>query len=139
MICIEFWGEAGKKMKIKPKWIGMMMVPIALAMVLVPFSMLVGWNLLTLISFWFVLVPTVAVYAPKLARLHKNGLFESLVGLLIFYAIVIFLIYEHYGTDYFQVMMLSLLINLISIFALTRQNVVQKEKKVLTNGMSNNP
>jgi len=38
-----------------------LIAPIALAVVLAPFSIFVGWNLFTMILFWFFIVPAIAI------------------------------------------------------------------------------
>lgn len=98
---------------------GTMIVPIGLAIILVPFSMLIGWNLTTLILFWLVLTPGLTIYLPTLVSSNKNHLVESVVGLIIFYGIMVFMIYDHYKTDYFRVMILSCIINVILVSAIT--------------------
>ena len=46
---------------------------------------------------------------------NKNHLSDSLDGLIIFYVFMIFMTYKHYMTDYFQIMVLSCIINLVLI------------------------
>ena len=103
----------------KDKLKGTMIVPVGLVIILVPFSMLIGWNLVTLILFWFVLTPGLTIYLPTLVSSNKKHLFESLVGLIIFYGLMVFMIYDHYKADYFQVMIVSCVINVILISAIT--------------------
>jgi hypothetical protein len=103
----------------KEKFKGILSVPVGLAIILVPFSLLIGWNLVTLILFWFVLIPAGAIYFPALVSKNKNHLVESLFGLTIFYAIMVFMIYDHYKTDYFQIMIWSCALNLLFISAMT--------------------
>jgi len=102
-------------MESKDKLKGILIVPIGLAVVLVPFSILIGWNLITLTLFWFLLIPVLSIYLPAIISNSKNHLFESLAGLIIFYGIMVFMIYEHYMTDYFQIMIMSCVINLIVV------------------------
>ncbi len=87
-------------------------VPVGLAVVLVPFSLLIGWNLLSAVIFWLVLTPVLAEHLPTLISRNKNSLAESLTGLLIFYALMVFMIYDHYKTDLFLIMMVSCVVNL---------------------------
>jgi hypothetical protein len=98
---------------------GTMIVPVGLVIVFVPFSMLVGWNLVTLILFWFVLTPGLTIYLPTLVSSNYKHLFESVAGLIIFYGIMVFMIYDHYKTDYFQVMIVSCVLNVILVSAIT--------------------
>ena len=102
----------------KDKLKGTLIVPVGLAIILVPFSMLIGWNLITMILFWLVLTPGLTIYLPTLVSSNKNHLFESIVGLIIFYGTMVFMIYDHYKTDYFHVMILSCLINVILVSAI---------------------
>lgn len=103
----------------KDKLKGTLIVPLGLAMVLVPFSIVIGWNLITLILFWLVITPGLTIYLPTIVSNSKSHLFESLAGLILFYAIMVFMIYDHYKTDYFQIMILSCVINLILVFLVT--------------------
>ena len=103
----------------KDKLKGTLIVPVGLAIILIPFSMLIGWNLITAILFWLVLTPGLTIYLPKLVSRNKNHLFESLLGLIIFYSIMVFMIYDHYKSDYFQLMIWSCAINLILVSVIT--------------------
>ena len=94
---------------------GALAVAIALSLVLVPYSLLVGWNVVTLLLFWFVIVPWIAVQLPGKVSKNGNHVIESLIGLIIFYAAILFMIYEHYQSDYFLVMMVSCGINLLVV------------------------
>ena len=111
------------RLELKNLLMGTLVVPIGLAIVLVPFSILIGWNLITLILFWFVITPTLTLYLPAKISKSRDHLLESLIGLVIFYGIMVFMIYEHYKSDYFQVMILSGIVNLVLITAvnLTRR------------------
>ena len=103
----------------KDKLKGTLIVPSGLAVILVPYSLLIGWNSITLILFWLVLTPGLTIYLPTLVSASKNHLFESLLGLTLFYAIMVFMIYDHYKTDYFQLMIWSCAINLVMISLIT--------------------
>lgn len=103
----------------KDKLMGTLIVPFGLTVILVPFSMLIGWNLFTAVLFWLVITPGVSVYLPLMVSGNRNYLFESLLGLVIFYAMMVFMIYDHSKTDYFQIMILSLIINLILVSFIT--------------------
>lgn len=100
---------------LKHSWKGTCIVTIGLAMVLIPFSLLVGWNIFTLLLFWFMIVPALTLYLPKMVNKDKNHVFESLTGMILFYGLMIFMIYDHYQTDYFQVMMYSCGFNLLIV------------------------
>ncbi len=103
-------------------------VPVILFILLLPFSFLTGWNIATAIICWFFLIPFVAEYVPTIFSADKNQLKESLIGLLIFYSFMIFMIYKHYDSDFFFIMVLSAVVNIGSI------SVISKVK-----GMYRNP
>ncbi|MBK8506868.1 MAG: hypothetical protein IPL46_34645 [Saprospiraceae bacterium] len=94
---------------------GILIVPLVLTIVLVPYSLVIGWNLITLILFWFVLTPGLTIYFPSVISGQRRHLLESLVGLIVFYAFMVFIIYSHYKTDYFRIMIISCVINLIVV------------------------
>lgn len=96
-----------------------LIVPFGLILVLIPFSLLIGWNLITGILFWYVITPALTIFLPAIFIRNKNHLLESLIGLAIFYAIMVFMIYDHYKTDYFQIMMVSLAVNIIVILVIS--------------------
>jgi hypothetical protein len=100
------------RLQLKDKTQGIMTVPIGLAIVFAPFSLLIGWNLLTLVIFWFGIVPGLSISLPRLVSSNNYILLKSLIGMILFYALMVFMIYEHYQTDYFQVMIVSCVFNL---------------------------
>lgn len=102
-------------------------VPVGLFVLLIPFSLLIGWNIFTLLIFWFILTPVVAEYLPTIFSKNKSLMTESLIGMLIFYSLLVFMIYEHYQTDLFSIMVASCLINLASI------TIISKVKKEYRN------
>lgn len=108
-----------ERIELKNHLKGTLVVPIGLFILLVPFSLLIKWNLLTLVLFWFVLIPVLSIYLPGKVSKTKNHLFESLAGLMIFYGVMVFMIYDHHQSDYFQLMMISCLINLIVVSGVT--------------------
>jgi hypothetical protein len=99
----------------KNKLCGTLIVPFGLAIILAPYSLVIGWNLMTMVVFWLLLTPALAIYLPTLASSNKNHLFESVSGMIIFYTFMVFMIYDHYKTDMFQFMIWSCVINLILV------------------------
>ena len=99
----------------KDKLKGTMIVPVGLAIILVPYSIFIGWNGATLVLFWLVLTPALTIYLPTLVSTNKRHLFESIVGLIPFYGLMVFMIYDHYKSDYFQFMIISCVINVILV------------------------
>ena len=99
----------------KDKLKGTMIVPVGLAIILAPYSILIGWNGATLVLFWLVLTPALTIYLPTLVSTNTRNLFESVVGLILFYGLMVLMIYDHYKTDYFKFMIISCLINVILV------------------------
>ena len=103
----------------KNKLKGTLIVPLGLAIVFTLYSLVIENNLFTVVLFWIVITPGVTIYLPTLVSRNKNHFFESVCGMAIFYALVIFMIYDHYMTDYFQLMIWTLIVNLILVTFIT--------------------
>jgi hypothetical protein len=88
-------------------------IPLCLCAVLAPYSIFLGWNLITLFIFWFIIVPVMTIYLSSkfLKRYHR--MWKSMLALISFYGFMIFMIYKHYESDYFMVMIASLVYNLL--------------------------
>lgn len=84
--------------------------------------MLLGWNGPTLALFWLVMTPGLTIYLPTLVSSNERHLFESVAGMMLFYGFMVFMIYDHYKSEYFQFMMISCVINvvLVSVISWTR-------------------
>lgn len=103
-------------------------VPIGIALVLIPFSLLIGWNIVTVLIFWFILTPVITVYLPRLVSKRKNMLAESIAGILISYAIMFFMIFDHYQTDMFFMIMVSCGFNMLVITMISRLKELYAER-----------
>jgi hypothetical protein len=62
---------------------GTAIVPAGLAAALVFFSMVVGWNALTVVFYFLFVAPSLAIYLPRLVSGHSGRAFKSLAVLLI--------------------------------------------------------
>ena len=105
-------------------------VPVGSFIALAFLSFTIGWNIFTLLVFWFLFIPLLASILPTLFSKDGYKLKQSLVGLIIFYVFMIFMIYEHFQSDYFLIMLLSLLVNIcvVSLFVRIRNNVGKKTR-----------
>ena len=101
--------------------------PVILFILLFPFGFITGWNLTTLVIYWFFLTPFVAEYVPTIFSKDKNQLVESLTGMLIFYSFMVLMTYKHYQTDMFFIMLVSCGINLGSITVISKVKRVYRE------------
>ena len=103
------------KKEYKNRTLASLIVPVGLTIVLIPYSLLIGWSLITAFPFWFVITPALAIYLP-FKTLGDNGyFFQSFIGLILFYGLMVFMIYDHYETDHFQIMIFSGMVNLILV------------------------
>ena len=68
-------------------------------------------SLATTIVSWFVIVPLLTAFLSKRISGQEYSAFKSLISLLAVYGIMIFMIYKHYQTDFFKVMIASLVFN----------------------------
>jgi len=98
---------------------GTLLVPVGLFLVLVPFALFIGWNLITLLVFWFAVVPLLTLYLPHVVFRSQRHVYESLGGLYIFYCATMLLIYGHYKSDFFELMMVSWLVNTFAVLAIS--------------------
>ena len=103
----------------KKRIVATLITPIGLAMVIVPFSLLIKWNLISVLVFWFIITPGIAIFLPTRIMGYKNHLVESLLGLILFYGIMVFMIYDHFNTDYFQLMLFSGMVNPVLVLVIT--------------------
>src|SRR5688572_31410828 len=107
---------------IKRYLIVIVLIPLCVFLVLVPFSLLLGWNTLTIFLFWFVILPLIILYlSSKLIQsANRNKLWYAMISMVCFYGFVVFMTYKHYQTDFFTLTMASfvwnLLITLLIIF-----------------------
>jgi len=87
-------------------------------------------SLATTVLSWFVVIPLLTVGLSKIISGRDNLAFKSLISLLSMYGIMIFMIYEHYQSDFFKVMIASLIFNAVimlipGIVALWSRNTVK--------------
>ncbi len=97
--------------KIKRYSIVLVFIPLCVLAVLVPYSLLLRWNVWTLLLFWFIILPVLTIYlSVKLLRgYHRMS--QALLSMTTFYAFIIFMIYDHYQSDYFLLMIVSMVYN----------------------------
>lgn len=102
-----------------------LIVPIGSFIALILFSFTFGWNIVTLLLFWFLFIPFLASTLPTIISKNDLEVKHPIAGLILFYAIMVFMIYEHFQTDYFIVMMMSLVCNIgvVSLIIWIRNNV----------------
>tara|TARA_R110001599_G_scaffold262301_1_gene462762 strand:- start:5587 stop:5940 length:354 start_codon:yes stop_codon:yes gene_type:complete len=100
-------------------------IPLAMVIILIPFSLLIGWNMASMVVFWFVLIPLVSHLIPRKAFKSANPMKESIIGLTIFYALMTFMIYEH--TEFLHLMMISFVVNLLVVFFIKLDKKVNRE------------
>ncbi|MEO5600555.1 MAG: hypothetical protein ABIR06_06490 [Cyclobacteriaceae bacterium] len=88
-------------------------IPLCLFAVLRCFSLLPGWNVITLFLFWFLITPVSIIFLSSKISSGGNILGQAMIALISFYSMMIFMIYEHFESDYFFIMAASFLYNLL--------------------------
>jgi hypothetical protein len=89
------------------------LVPLFTLVIMGVYSWLFGWNLLTASGAWLILVPLAVFSLSNLVGLRKIR--QSGISILCFYAWMVFGTYDHYQSDFFVLMMLSMLYNALII------------------------
>ena len=91
------------------------LIPTALTSTLILISFTMGWNSATLILFWFVAAPVIAIRLPSLLSKNRKSIVEPIAGLILFYGLMVLMIYRHYESDYFKLMIISFLLNILLV------------------------
>lgn len=89
-----------------------LLIPVIGFACLVLYSLALGWTLPSMILFWFLLLPAMAIFLPKFIVKRDIHLWQSILGLVLFYAFMVLMIYQHSESDFFILMMLSLFCNI---------------------------
>ena len=87
----------------------MIIIPMFTLLIMGGYSWLIGWNFLSALGAWFILVPLATFSLSNLFGLKQT--WHSGISMLCLYAWMIFGIYDHYQSDLFVLMMLSLIYN----------------------------
>lgn len=85
------------------------MIPMFTMLIMGGYSWLIGWNFLSALGAWFILVPLTTFSLSNLLGLKQ--IWHSGISMLCLYAWMVFGIYDHYQSDLFVLMMLSLIYN----------------------------
>ena len=73
-------------------------------------------NLLGTIVSWFGIIPLLTVFLSNIISGNKNLALKSLISLVVFYGVMVFMIYKHYQSDFFKLMIMSLIFNACLMF-----------------------
>lgn len=112
---------------LRQNWkISILFVTLCLVAGLVPFSLLIGWDLVTGIMFWFFLVPLISWIAAKFCMDRTRQIIVGIVGCTFFYLIMIFMIYSHYQTDMFKLMIFSSFTSMALIWFLGKISLLKE-------------
>ena len=103
------------------------LIPASTFAVFVPYSMLVGWNLITLFVFWFVIMPWTMMLFANLWSRGKNVEVNALVGMMVFYAFFSFMTYKVIDYGEWNPVTLSFCYNLVIMAAVIWSNQADKK------------
>ena len=113
--------------KLRQHWrVSVLFVTLCLIAGLVPFSLFIGWNLVTAIMFWFILVPLISWVSAKFCMDRTRQIIVGIVGCVFFYLIIILMIFNHYQTDLFKLMIFSSITSLALIWFLGRISLLKE-------------
>ena len=94
------------------------LIPVAVLIAsLALFSLALGMSLINAILFWFLLVPIITYFTSRLVYKERLKFYHLLANFILFYGFMVFMIYKHYQSDLFHLMLISLAWN-IFIFGL---------------------
>ncbi len=105
---------------------------LSLVLILIPFSLIIGWNLLSAVIFWFLIVPLITIAFPYLIQANKQHQMQSIIGIIFFYGAIVLMIYMQSATDFFKVMAVSGVVNLVlilGIYRLKKQYIFKKKQQ----------
>ncbi len=106
--------------------ISVIIVTLSLIIILVPYSLFLGWNLFTSILFWFIFVPLISILAARFYNNPEKRLLVGIIGCLFFYFFIIFMIYGSYQSDQFKLMIVSLFSSILMIWFLNKNFMLKK-------------
>jgi hypothetical protein len=89
----------------------LIITPFSAFVVLAPYSLLIGWNIIMLFLFWFIILPFVILYVSSRLLKSEYTLWKAMIAMVSFYAFMVFMTFKHFETDFFLIMILSLLWN----------------------------
>ena len=101
-------------------------VTLSIITILVPYSLFLGWNLFTSILFWFVLVPLISIIVSRFYSNVNKRIIPRLLGCIVFYLFMIFMIYNHHNSDLFKLMIVSSFASIFLIWFLNKVFILKE-------------
>jgi hypothetical protein len=105
--------------RIPTKVFGTLIVTTGIILVLIPYGIFIGYAFPFNLLLWFVIIPALAVWLPLIIRKKRDHLWESVSGLVLFYLIMVWMIYKHYQSEFFAVMMVSAATNVLILMVIS--------------------
>ena len=107
------------------KYVSSVVVLVGLIIALIPFGLIFGMSLLPNIIFWFFVVPMLAFAIVKQICHSRDHVFAAASGLVLFYAFMVFMIYDHYQSDFFKLMVVSMMTSIPAVIFKVRANRIE--------------
>jgi hypothetical protein len=85
----------------------LVLIPFGVFLVMALYSLLIRWNLTTSILLWFFVVPAVILFLNLGLFKTRNITWKTVASLASLYCITVYMIYDHYQSDAFEIMMFS--------------------------------
>lgn len=80
------------------------------------YSTVLNWNLVSVIIFWFFIVPPLSHYSAKIITRKGGNLVTAINGCLLFYTAIGVLIYFNYETSFLRLILMSIIPALVIIY-----------------------
>ena len=83
-------------------------------------------HILGVIVSWFVIIPMLNALLSNTISGKENFALKALISLITFYGIMVFMIYKHYQSDFFKIMIASLIFNSIILLVCIAVNFTDR-------------
>lgn len=94
-----------------PSLVTVVVIPFCVFLLLALCSFVTKGNVVALLLFWFFICPSFTLFLSSKILKERHRVWKALVSLVVFYAFMVFMIYKHFESDVFAVMMLSFVWN----------------------------
>ncbi|MEX2231293.1 MAG: hypothetical protein WD824_03990 [Cyclobacteriaceae bacterium] len=116
---------------IKHHFIVVVFIPACVFLALILSSLVPGFEPIKFFLLWFIIFPGIILYLSAMLLRERNKMWKSIVSLTSFYGFMVFMIYKHYQSDFFTLMMASFVWN---FFVMILVMFIEGQDKVATHG-----
>jgi len=88
-------------------------IHVCACLVLALYTFLLGFTFPSSVLFWFFILPGLIIFLCSKFFNSPSGIRNAMVTIVIFYSFMVFMIYRHFPSDFFTLMMISFLWNFL--------------------------